>query len=146
MTDGDLGAIRVDHFYPHPPAKVWRALTEPELMARWLMPNDFRLEVGHEFTFTTDPRPNVGFDGVVYCRVLEIEPRKLLRISWSDRKKADWTVSWRLEGEGRGTRLFLDHEGFDPDDAAQQFSRRIMGGGWRGTIPAKLAEVLAELP
>ncbi|MFI6901959.1 SRPBCC domain-containing protein [Nonomuraea sp. NPDC050394] len=145
MTD-DLTAIRVDHFYAHPPAKVWRALTDPELMAKWLMPNSFRPEIGHEFTFTTEPRPNVGFDGIVYCRVLEIEPGKLLKISWSDRKKADWTVSWRLEGEGRGTRVFLDHEGFDPDDPAQQFSRKIMGGGWRTHHFTKIAELLATIP
>ncbi|MEU8322177.1 SRPBCC domain-containing protein [Nonomuraea sp. NPDC048881] len=126
----DRTAIRLDEFLKHPPAKVWRALTDPELMARWLMPNDFRLEVGHRFTFTTQPRKAVGFDGTVHCQVLEFEAEKLLRISWSDRKQADWTVTWRLVPEGRGTRLFLDHEGFDPDDPTQQLSRRIMGGGW----------------
>lgn len=130
QRDDDPGAIRLDQFIPHPPAKVWRALTEPELVARWLMPNDFKLEVGHRFTFTTSPKKQVGFDGVVYCEVLEFEPEKLLKISWSDRKRADWTVMWRLEPEGRGTRLFLDHEGFDPADEVQQLSRRIMGGGW----------------
>lgn len=130
MTD-DLRAIRLDQYLAHPPAKVWRALTEPELLARWLMPNDFRAEVGHRFTFTTHPRPNAGFDGVVYCQVLELDPERLLKISWSDGGKADWTVTWRLEAEGKGTRLFLDHEGFDPDDPVQQMSRRIMGGGWR---------------
>lgn len=126
----DPSAIRLDEFVAHPPAKVWRALTEPELMARWLMPNDFRLEVGHRFTFTTEPKKAVGFDGIVHCEVLEFEREKLLRISWSDRKQADWTVTWRLVPEGRGTRVFLDHEGFDPDDPTQQLSRRIMGGGW----------------
>lgn len=45
-TEG-LTEIRVDRFFPHPPAKVWRVLTEPELIGRWLMPGDFRLEVGH---------------------------------------------------------------------------------------------------
>ena len=69
----DPRAIRLDEFVAHPPAKVWRALTEPELMARWLMPNDFRLEVGHRFTFTTEPKKAVGFDGIVHCEVLEFE-------------------------------------------------------------------------
>ncbi|MFI6925613.1 SRPBCC domain-containing protein [Nonomuraea spiralis] len=140
----DRSAIRLDEFLAHPPAKVWRALTDPELMARWLMPNDFRLEVGHRFTFTTQPKKAVGFDGVVHCEVLEFEAEKLLRISWSDRKQADWTVTWRLVPEGRGTRLFLDHEGFDPDDPVQQLSRKIMGGGWprHFTTIATLAESL----
>ncbi|GAA3691667.1 SRPBCC domain-containing protein [Nonomuraea antimicrobica] len=140
----DLGAIRLDQFIAHPPAKVWRALTEPELVARWLMPNDFKAEVGHRFTFTTTPKKQVGFDGVVHCEVLRIEPEKLLRISWSDGKRADWTVTWRLEPEGKGTRLFLDHEGFDPGDELQQLSRRIMGGGWPRHFGA-IATIAAEL-
>lgn len=145
-TADDLRAIRIDQFIAHPPAKVWRALTDPELVARWLMPNDFKPEVGHRFTFTTTPRPNAGFDGTVHCEVLELEPEKLLRISWRGGEHADWTVTWRLEPEGRGTRLFLDHEGFDPDDEVQQFSRRIMGGGWRSHHFARIAAVVADLP
>lgn len=78
MSNEDRTAVRVDQFFAHPPAKVWRALTDPGLMARWLMPNDFKAEVGHEFTFTTEPVAQVGFDGIVYCRVLEIEAEKLL--------------------------------------------------------------------
>jgi uncharacterized protein YndB with AHSA1/START domain len=143
--DDDLTAIRLDQFIPHPPAKVWRALTEPDLVAKWLMPNDFKPEVGHRFTFRTEPKEQVEFDGIVYCEVLELDPEKLLKISWSDGKRADWTVAWRLEAEGRGTRLFLDHEGFDPDDELQQLSRRIMGGGWRSSHFRAIAAVAAEL-
>lgn len=139
----DRTAIRLDEFLAHPPAKVWRALTEPELVARWLMPGDIRAEAGHRFTFTTEPVEQAGFAGIVYCQVLEVEPEKLLKLSWSD-GRVDWTVTWRLEPEGRGTRLFLDHEGFDPDDPRQQMSRRILGGGWR-TMPRKIAEVAAGL-
>ncbi|TDC89505.1 SRPBCC domain-containing protein [Nonomuraea deserti] len=144
-TADDLRAIRVDQFIAHPPAKVWRALTEPELVARWLMPNDFKPEVGHRFTFTTEPKKQVGFDGVVHCEVLEIQQERLLKISWSDGKLADWTVTWRLVPEGRGTRLFLDHEGFDPDDELQQLSRRIMGGGWRNAVFRAIAAVVDGL-
>jgi uncharacterized protein YndB with AHSA1/START domain len=46
----DPTSIRVDQFLPHPPGKVWRALTDPELIAQWLMPGDFRLEIGHRYT------------------------------------------------------------------------------------------------
>ncbi|MGP3960470.1 SRPBCC family protein [Nonomuraea sp. 3N208] len=140
----DLRAIRLDQFIAHPPAKVWRAITEPDLVAQWLMANDFKPEVGHQFTFRTQPKKQVGFEGLVYCEVLELEQEKLLKISWSDRKMADWTVTWRLEPEGKGTRLFLDHEGFDPDDEMQQLSRRIMGGGWPSHF-RRVADVAAQL-
>ena len=73
-------ALTVERFYPHPPAAVWRALTDPELLARWLMPNDIAPIVGHEFTFTTTPRP--GFDGIVHCTVLAADVERRLVISW----------------------------------------------------------------
>ncbi|MGW5157303.1 SRPBCC family protein [Nonomuraea wenchangensis] len=144
-TAEDRTAIRLDQFIAHPPAKVWRALTEPDLIAKWLMPGDFRPEVGHRFTFRTTPKKSVGFDGVVHCEVLELEPERLLKLSWRDGKSADWTVTWRLEPEGRGTRMFLDHEGFDPDDELQQMSRRIMGGGWRSAAYRRIAEIVDAL-
>lgn len=53
--------------YPHPPSRVWAAITSSAALARWLMPNDFEPKVGHEFTFRTDPAP--GFDGIVHCKV-----------------------------------------------------------------------------
>jgi uncharacterized protein YndB with AHSA1/START domain len=143
MTDSRT--VRVDEFLAHSPARVWRALTDPVLLAKWLMPNDFRPVVGHRFTFLTDPRPNVGFDGVVHCEVLVVEPERLLRISWRG-GSLDTTVTWTLASEGRGTRLFLEHDGFDPDDPAQQLSRRIMDGGWRSNVMAALRAALADLP
>ncbi|MET0386164.1 MAG: SRPBCC domain-containing protein, partial [Polyangiales bacterium] len=51
----------------HAPAKVWRALTEPELLAKWLLPIvGFDLEPGAAFTFKAPPQP--GWDGHVSCR------------------------------------------------------------------------------
>ncbi|MGK5554724.1 SRPBCC family protein [Actinomadura kijaniata] len=144
---GDPRTIRVDTFLPYPPARVWRALTDPELLARWFLPCDFRLEVGHRFTLATEPRPNVRFAGVSHCEVLEFEVERMLRFSWHDPGEdngLDSTVTWRLEPEGTGTRLFLEHDGFDPDNPYQAMSRRIMGGpnGWNGVL-ARLAGALA---
>jgi uncharacterized protein YndB with AHSA1/START domain len=141
----DPRTIHVDEFLAHSPKRVWRALTDPALLARWLMPNDFQPVIGHEFTFSTVPRPNVGFDGIVHCRVLAIESERLLRIGWCG-GTLDTTVTWTLVAEGKGTRLFLEHDGFDPDDPAQQFARRTMGGGWSSHIPRALKGVLADLP
>jgi uncharacterized protein YndB with AHSA1/START domain len=139
----DPRAIRVDEFLAHPPARVWRALTDPDLLARWLMPNDFSPAVGHAFTFRTDPQP--GFDGIVHCEVLALEPERRLSISWRG-GPLDTTVTWTLVPEGRGTRLFLVHDGFDPDDPAQQLTAKILGQGWRSNVMAALQAALAALP
>jgi uncharacterized protein YndB with AHSA1/START domain len=133
--------VRVDEFLPHTPTRVWKALTDPDLLAKWLMPNDFRPVVGHRFTFRTDPRPNVGFDGVIHCEVLAAEPERLLRFTWRG-GPLDTTVTWTLAPEGRGTRLFLEHDGFDPDDPAQQFTRQILDGGWRSNVMSALRSAL----
>lgn len=138
MTSGEH-AIRLDEFLAHPPARVWQALTDAGLLARWLMPNDFRPAVGHRFTFRTDPQP--GFDGIVHCEVLTLEPERLLRISWRA-GALDTTVTWSLVPEGRGTRLFLEHDGFDPGDPGQQLTRRILDGGWRSNVMAALRALL----
>ncbi|GAA0551314.1 SRPBCC family protein [Actinomadura livida] len=141
---GERASIEVEEFLPHPPAKVWRALTEPELLARWLMPNDFKPVVGHRFTFASKPIPNVDFDGTVDCRVLAIEEERLLRISWGG-GGLDTTVTWRLVPEGRGTRLFIEHAGFDLDDPVNAFAFRGMGSGWRTGVIRSLHAALAEV-
>jgi uncharacterized protein YndB with AHSA1/START domain len=144
----ELTAIRVDEFLPHPPDRVWRALTDPQRLARWLMPNDFALELGRRFTFQTDPVPGTDFDGVVHCEVLAFEPERMLSISWAGGGSGlRTTVTWRLCPEGTGTRLVLDHEGFDPEHPGQQLARRSMGGGWRSHLWRRLEaelEAIAE--
>lgn len=138
MTNG----IETDAFLAHPPEKVWRALTDPDLLASWLMPNDFRAVVGHRFTFRTDPVQAQGFDGIVHCEVVTLEPPRLLAISWVA-GGIDTTVTWRLIPEGTGTRLLLTHDGFDEDDPGQQATRRLLGGGWQGHLIRRLEETLA---
>jgi uncharacterized protein YndB with AHSA1/START domain len=137
-------AIHTDAFLPHPPEKVWRALTDPAVLASWLMPNDFQPRIGHRFTFRTEPVPTHGFDGIVHCEVLELVPPERLRLAWAG-GGIDTTVTWRLVPEGTGTRLFLSHEGFDPDDPRQQDTLRALGGGWRGHLARRLEETLAAL-
>ncbi|MUN36731.1 SRPBCC family protein [Actinomadura litoris] len=134
--------IEVEEFLPHPPAKVWRALTDRDLLARWLMPNDFEPVVGHRFTFTTRPIPGAGFDGTIRCRVLDLDEERLLRISWGG-GALDTTVTWRLVPEGRGTRLFIRHAGFDMDDPSQAFAFRGMTNGWRSHVLESLHTALA---
>ncbi len=134
---------------PHAPAKVWRALTDPALVAEWLMPNDFRAEVGHRFTMRAQPVG--GWDGVVRCEVLEVIPRARLRYTWvggaagNDAYGAplDTVVTWSLTPTAGGTLLRLEHAGFGPKNA---FAFEMMGQGWRGRVGARLGETLAGLP
>ena len=135
--------IRADQFLAHSPGRVWHALTDSDMMARWLMPNDFKLEIGHRFTFHTTPIPAADFDGIVYSEVVDFEPERRLMIRWANRI-LDTTVTWRLVPEGRGTRLFVEHAGFDLDDEAQAFAFRNMSSGWRSSVFQEITRVLGE--
>ena len=104
-----MSGFTIQRDYPHPPELVWRALTTPELLARWLMPNDFQPTVGHEFTFTTDPGP--GFDGVIRCRVLEIDPPKTMSFTWVG-GPIDTVVRFQLRPTDAGTHLQMSQHGF----------------------------------
>ena len=92
-----MSGIRIVRDYPHPPAKVWRALTEPDLIARWGMrPEGFAPLVGTRFRFVAKPNP--GWRGFVECEVLEVRPPSLLRYSWVGNEKSPTThVAFRLE-------------------------------------------------
>jgi uncharacterized protein YndB with AHSA1/START domain len=146
-TDDDPTRITVDQFYPHAPERVWRALTSPDLMAQWLMPNDFRPELGHRFTMRGRPVEATGFSGVVASTVVAIDPPRLLRISWADAEGGnpmETTVTWTLHAEGTGTRMLLEQVGFGADSPVDQLSRRFMAGGWRSMILTRLGELLDE--
>jgi len=103
-------------FYSHGPEAVWEYLTNSELISQWLMPNDFEPVVGHEFTFKTRPIPNFEFDGIIYCKVLEIVPLKKLVYSWKGgpgdgRINLDSVVTFTLTSKSDGTELLLEHSG-----------------------------------
>ncbi|MFG3025167.1 SRPBCC domain-containing protein [Streptomyces sp. NPDC048254] len=121
----------MDRFLPHPPAKVWRALAEPDLLVQRQMQGavNFRLEVGHRYRMRSVHRPGTRLSGLVDERFPACDPEWMPSVQWSDPDPANlahWTITWTLEHQGRGTRLFLVHEGFDPDDPAQMVARKIM--------------------
>lgn len=101
--------ITIEREYPHAIEKVWRALTDPEALAEWLMKNDFEPTVGHRFTFRTEPGP--GFDGIVHCEVQAIEAPTRLVYSWCG-GPLDTVVEYTLESTDTGTRLRVVHSGF----------------------------------
>jgi uncharacterized protein YndB with AHSA1/START domain len=128
--------IRFEHDLAYRPEKVWRALTEPSLLARWLLPvQNLLLEPGASFTLHADPQP--GWDGTVNCTLLESEPPHRLRYTWVV-GELDTVVTFTLEPTDTGTRLILEHDGF------REHQKRNFGGaryGW-GMFTGRLAELL----
>lgn len=130
-------SIRQQYFFPHPPEVVWEYLTNAELMALWLMKNDFQPIVGHDFQFRTNPIPSLNIDGIMHCKVLEIVPFKKLSYSWKGgpgegRITLDTVVVWKLEPKDTGTELFLEHSGFSETENLAIYNG--MTGGWLQNI------------
>jgi uncharacterized protein YndB with AHSA1/START domain len=140
-------AITVEKTLPYPPEKIWRTLTRCELIAKWLMPNDFEPVVGYRFTFQT--RPMGDWDGIVHCEVLQCEPPLLLRYSWrggSDSNpdygaRLNSEVTWTLTKVEGGTHLKMVHDGFV--FPGNKFAFEAMAPGW-GRAMDGIARVTAE--
>jgi len=134
-------SLTMEFDFPHTPAKVWRALTEPELVSQWLMSTDMKPSPGESFTFKMQPAH--GWDGVVRCQMKEVEPQKRLRYSWES-MGLPTEVSWTLAPSGKGTLVRLEQSGFpDQPDQARYFEGAKMG--WNSMAGKRLPEVLAQL-
>jgi len=122
--------ITIEYLLPGPPEKVWRTLTDPKLLASWLMDNDIAPIAGHAFTMRS--RPMGDWDGIVHCQVLEAIPHEKLSYSWrggSGKTALDTVVTWTLSAHATGTKLVLEHAGFTEDNAA---AFDAMSKGWAG--------------
>jgi uncharacterized protein YndB with AHSA1/START domain len=125
-------AVIVEREVPFAPEKIWRALTQPHLIAEWLMQNDFQPAQDHPFTLRGDW-------GSVDCKVLAIEPHKRLSYSW-DAMGLESIVTWTLTPTGAGTHLRMEQAGFKPDQNQAYQGAKF---GWQKFF-AGLEQVLAR--
>jgi uncharacterized protein YndB with AHSA1/START domain len=122
MNDLETSSSRtvvMEREFAHPPEKVWRALTQPELLADWLMQNDFSPRVGHKFNFRAQPMPQ--WNGVTDCEVLAVDPPRRLSYTWNAsgeeaRNGTKTVVTWTLTPTKAGTLLRMEQAGFRPED------------------------------
>ncbi|MBX3254139.1 MAG: SRPBCC domain-containing protein [Chitinophagaceae bacterium] len=125
--------IKHQFTFTQSPEAVWEYLTNPDLLAQWLMPNNFKPIVGHKFQFGTKPKLKLGFDGRIYCEVLEIVPYRKLVYSWKgglskEKPSLDSIVTWTLTPINSGTIVTLEHKGFK--GIKNYLAYFIMNKGW----------------
>ncbi len=134
--------ITLERDLAHPPAKVWRALTESHLMAEWLMQNDFEPKVGKAFSLRAEPMPP-HWNGVTDCEVLEIEPERLLSYTWNssgeEKGRVNTVLTFTLTPTASGTHLKLEQSGFEGEGFYQGALH-----GWPRMLE-KMAETIAGL-
>jgi uncharacterized protein YndB with AHSA1/START domain len=125
----------------HSPKKVWRALTEPALLEKWLLPaTGFSLTPGKDFILKTQAFP--GWDGTVHCRLVEIEAERKLSYSWVvGDMELDTMVTFVLRPTDEGTHLSIVQSGFKPSQKQNFGGARY---GWK-SMAGKLIDVLDGL-
>jgi uncharacterized protein YndB with AHSA1/START domain len=126
-------SVVIEREVAFPPEKIWRALTQPHLIAEWLMKNDFAPALGHRFTLSQEW-------GSIDCQVLTIEAHRTLAYSWGA-MGLESVVTWTLTPTPAGTHLRLEQRGFKPDQ------KQAFGGaqlGWRRFLD-NLDQLLARL-
>lgn len=126
-------SVVVERELPFPAEKIWRALTQPQLIEEWLMKNDFQPVVDHRFKLSADW-------GAVDCKVLAVEPSKSLSYTWAA-YGVETVVTWTLTPTRSGTRLRMEQTGFRPE---QQQAYQGAQGGWQQFFAA-MARVLARI-
>ncbi len=126
-------SVVVEREIPYPPDRIWRALTQPQLIEEWLMKNDFEPVVGHGFNLRADW-------GTVDCRVLAVEPNRMLSYTWNA-YGLESVVTWTLTPKSTGTRLRMEQAGFRPDQPQYYEGAK---GGWQRFVAA-LAQVVARM-
>lgn len=134
-------AISFELELQHAPEKVWRALTEPALLAEWLLPTiGLDLAPGKAFTLQTQPYP--GWDGKVSCRFVEIEPLRKLTYTWGvGDMELDTVVTFTLTPTASGTHLSLVQSGFKPSQKQNWGGARY---GWK-LMGGKLVDLLGRM-
>jgi uncharacterized protein YndB with AHSA1/START domain len=139
MSKPETRSVVVEREFSFPPEKLWRALTQPHLIAEWLMKNDFAPVVGHRFKLSGD------WGGILDCEVLTIEPNKVLSYTWNFAHadaayNLESVVTFTLTPTHAGTLLRVEQVGFRPEQ------KQAYGGanaGWRQFL-AKLEQLLVQ--
>ena len=129
-------SLVVEREMPHPPEKIWRALTQGPLIEEWLMKNDFQPVAGHRFNFRATPMAQ--WNGVTDCEVLIVEPNQRLSYTWnaSGEEAANGlksVVTWTLTPTKDGTHVRMEQSGFRVEDetfyqGASYGWQRMVGG------------------
>jgi uncharacterized protein YndB with AHSA1/START domain len=132
-TDSATRSVVIERDMPHPPEKIWRALTQGSLIEEWLMKNDFKPVVNHRFSLRAEW-------GAVDCQVLAVEPNKTLSYAW-DAYGLESVVTWTLTPTSTGTHLRMEQSGFRPD---QQQAYQGAKYGWQQFF-ANLEQVLVRI-
>jgi uncharacterized protein YndB with AHSA1/START domain len=125
-TEDGRDVLRFQRFLPHPPQKVWRAVTDSEHLAKWFPAEmHMKLAVGEEITFGEFGGLN-GSEGVI----TEVEEPRVFAFTWNGE-----ALRIELAPADGGCELVFTHA-FDTDKRVRAGS---FAAGWNACLDAMAA-------
>lgn len=135
VDDVETARVSVELHLPGSREMAWRAVTEPDLVASWWTEADIAPLVGH--TFHLGPRDREP----IPCEVTVARPLECLAF----RMAPGWTVTWTLAEDGDGTRLSLEHAGFELGRGEDRDVFAHLVVAWRHRLLPDLAQLVGRL-
>ena len=131
-------SLRLTRYLDATPAEVWRTLTDPESLARWLARRAaVDATPGGTFDLRLAEDPSTWMSG----RVLAVEPERVLELDWRYPGEEPSIVRFELVPGEQGTRLVVDHRRLD-ERSCMAYARsweRALDRLERGVARAKAA-------
>lgn len=111
-----MADVTLDFQFKSSIEQVWNALTDSDMLAKWIWKNDFKPTVGEKFQFRSEP--NEWWDGIVNGEVLEVEELHKLSYTWASAGETT-TITWTLKTDSDdGTHLHFEQTGFSEETKA----------------------------
>lgn len=153
---GEELTIRLDLLIDAPVERVWSFLASEDGMRAWQGAWRFEPRLGGETLFYINfETGSIEPDGAAYRmtgRVTVFEPPRRLAFTWRQEDlnsgvawPEDTLIAFRLEPEGAGTRVYLEHSGFErlPAEYARSMYEDYSQGWLHHGSLAQLAELVA---
>jgi uncharacterized protein YndB with AHSA1/START domain len=132
-----------------PRERVWRAVTEPDLVAAWMGCLGFRAYPGAIFYMQPDRTRRAAGDpqGAIVCRVKIMDAPRRIAFGWTFPDNPETEVAIRLRAIPGGTHVKLTHSGwdqFDPEETERV--REGLARGWHAVALPALRRVAESAP
>ncbi|GAA1741391.1 SRPBCC domain-containing protein [Luedemannella helvata] len=135
-----MSQLRLEFSFPHPPALVWRALTESHILALWLVENDLVPRPGQRFRLRA--MELAGIDELIDGAIVDLAPGERLAMIWRT-DEAHLGMTWQLRPVPDGTVLEVTQTGLL--GVAGQQRRDTLQRTYEHVFGQRLRDVLGAL-
>jgi uncharacterized protein YndB with AHSA1/START domain len=118
---------------------VWRVLTTPEQVSKWVGAIGFQPQIGAKFEFHAPPQGD--WNGITYSELLVLEPMQRMVFSWFVTGMPATQVEFSLrQVSDEATEVTLVHSGWEQFPPEVKPVRDGLDHGWGGHVLPQLKD------